>query len=133
MCDCSEVIFIAGIIVPPPRVYGFPPGFRCHGSQEHHRGYQQARFLLSTAAGQLVLSSEMEHHSNDLPWRRATVVRARVTPDGRLDEDDVDRLLARYGERIALVTVSGASNVTSFIQPDPRRARKAHRVGASIL
>ena len=37
----------------------------------------------------------MEHHSNDLPWRRrATVVRARGDPDGRLDEDDVDRLLA---------------------------------------
>ena len=44
--------------------------------------------------GSVVLSTEMEHHSNDLPWRRATVVRARVTPDGRLDEDDVDRLLA---------------------------------------
>ena len=42
----------------------------------------------------------MEHHSNDLPWRgRAEVVRARVTPDGRLDEDDVDRLLELYGER----------------------------------
>ena len=81
----------------------------------------------------VVLSTEMEHHSNDLPWRRATVVRARVTPDGRLDEDDVDRLFAAYGERIALVTVSGASNVTGFVQPIHRLARKAHRVGASIL
>ncbi len=44
----------------------------------------------------------MEHHSNDLPWRRrAPVVRATVTPDGRLDEDDVDRLLAVYGDRVA--------------------------------
>jgi cysteine desulfurase/selenocysteine lyase len=81
----------------------------------------------------VVLSTEMEHHSNDLPWRRATVVRARVTEDGRLDEDDVDRLLSTYGERIALVTVSGASNVTGFVQPIHRLARKAHRVGASIL
>ena len=81
----------------------------------------------------VVLSTEMEHHSNDLPWRRATVVRARVTPDGRLDEDDVDRLFAAYGERIAIVTVSGASNVTGFVQPIHRLARKAHRVGASIL
>ena len=81
----------------------------------------------------VVLSTEMEHHSNDLPWRRATVIRARVTPDGRLDEDDMDRLLAAYGERIALVTVSGASNVTGFVQPIHRLARKAHRVGASIL
>ncbi len=83
--------------------------------------------------GSVVLSTEMEHHSNDLPWRRATVVRAQVTPDGRLDEDDVDRLLATYGERIALLTVSGASNVTGFVQPIHRLARKAHGVGAKIL
>ena len=76
----------------------------------------------------------MEHHSNDLPWRRrAEVVRAAVTPDGRLDEDDMDRLLAAYGERVALLTVSGASNVTGFVQPIHRLARKAHAVGARIL
>lgn len=90
-------------------------------------------FRLPLTADSVVLSSEMEHHSNDLPWRRATVVRAGVTPDGRLDEDDVDRLFAQYGERIALVTVSGASNVTGFVQPIHRLARKAHAVGASIL
>ena len=34
----------------------------------------------------VVLSTMMEHHSNDLPWRRrAQVVRAQVTSDGRLD------------------------------------------------
>ena len=82
----------------------------------------------------VVLSTAMEHHSNDLPWRgRATVVRATVTPEGRVDEDDVDRLLAAYGERIALMTVSGASNVTGFVQPVHRLARKAHAVGAAIL
>jgi len=82
----------------------------------------------------VVLSTAMEHHSNDLPWRgRATVVRATVTPEGRVDEDDVDRLLAAHGERIALMTVSGASNVTGFVQPVHRLARKAHAVGAAIL
>ena len=82
----------------------------------------------------VVLSTEMEHHSNDLPWRaRARVVRARVTDDGRLDEDDVDRLLAAYGRRVALLTVSGASNVTGLVQPIHRLARKAHAVGARIL
>ena len=76
----------------------------------------------------------MEHHSNDLPWRgRAHVLRAKLTPDGRLDEDDVDRLLAAFGDRLALLTVSGASNVTGFVQPIHRLARKAHAVGARIL
>ena len=82
----------------------------------------------------VVLSTVMEHHSNDLPWRgRAHVLRAKLTRDGRLDEDDVDRLLAAFGDRLALLTVSGASNVTGFIQPIHRLARKAHAVGARIL
>ena len=82
----------------------------------------------------VVISTEMEHHSNDLPWRaRARVVRARVTGDGRLDEDDVDRLLDAYGRRVALLTVCGASNVTGLVQPIHRLARKAHAVGARIL
>jgi cysteine desulfurase/selenocysteine lyase len=82
----------------------------------------------------VVLSTALEHHSNDLPWRaRAEVVRARLTPDGRLDEDHFDELLRTYNERVALVTVSGASNVTGFVQPIHRLARKAHRIGARIL
>ena len=76
----------------------------------------------------------MEHHSNDLPWRRrARVVRATATSDGRLDEDDLDRLLETHRGRVALVTVSGASNVTGFVQPIHRLARKAHAHGARIL
>lgn len=84
--------------------------------------------------GSVVLSTAMEHHSNDLPWRgRAQVVRARVTAEGQLDEDDLDRLLAEHGTRVALLTVSGASNVTGAIQPIHQLARKAHGVGARIL
>jgi selenocysteine lyase/cysteine desulfurase len=91
-------------------------------------------FRYPLAPRSVVLSTSMEHHSNDLPWRgRGEVVRARVTREGRLDEDDVDRLFAVYGERIALLTVSGASNVTGFVQPIHRLARKAHAVGARIL
>jgi len=81
----------------------------------------------------VVLSTLMEHHSNDLPWRRAQVIRAQVTREGRLDEDDIDRLLKQYGSRVALVTVSGASNVTGFVQPIHSLARKAHSVGTRIL
>ncbi len=82
----------------------------------------------------VVVSTMMEHHSNDLPWRsRATVVRAGVTPEGRLDEGHLDRLLDEFGERVALLTVSGASNVTGFVQPIHRLARKAHAVGARIF
>ena len=91
-------------------------------------------FRYPLARRSVVLSTLMEHHSNDLPWRgRATVVRAKVTRDGRLDEEDFSRQLDAYGNRVALVTVSGASNVTGFVQPIHRLARKAHAVGARIL
>jgi cysteine desulfurase/selenocysteine lyase len=91
-------------------------------------------YRLPLAPDAVVLTTLLEHHSNDLPWRRAAhVVHVGATPEGRLDEDDLDRQLARYGKRVALVTVSGASNVSGFVQPIHRFARKAHAVGARIL
>ncbi len=81
----------------------------------------------------VVVTTMMEHHSNDLPWRRrAAVVRARMMPDGRLDEEEFDRLLSRYAGRVAIVSVSGASNVTGMMPSVHRLARKAHAVGARI-
>lgn len=89
---------------------------------------------LSIAADAVVVTTAMEHHSNDLPWRRrAAVARVRVTPDGQLDEEDFDRVLSRHAGRIAIVAASGASNVTGFVQPVHRLARKAHAVGAPIV
>ena len=82
----------------------------------------------------VIITTQMEHHSNDLPWRsRTKVVHIRATPEGRMDEDDFDRQLAKYGERVELVAVTGASNVSGFITPIHRLARKAHSVGAMIL
>ncbi len=82
----------------------------------------------------VVITTQLEHHSNDLPWRpRAHVVHVRALPDGRFDEDDFDRLLAQYAGRVALVAVTGASNVSGFIQPIHRLARKTHAAGARIL
>jgi selenocysteine lyase/cysteine desulfurase len=81
----------------------------------------------------VVITSGMEHHSNDLPWRSVgQVVHVGTLPDGRLDLEEFDRLLARHGENTALVTVSGASNVTGFINPVHDLARKAHAAGAQF-
>lgn len=91
-------------------------------------------YRLPLSDDSVILSTIMEHHSNDLPWRnRARVVHVGATPEGRLDEDDFDRQLARHAGRVALVTVSAASNVTGFIQPVHRLARKAHEAGARIM
>jgi selenocysteine lyase/cysteine desulfurase len=91
-------------------------------------------YRLPLADDAVVITTMMEHHSNDLPWRgRADVVHVAVTPEGRLDEDDFDRQLEKHSGRIALVAVSGASNVTGFIQPIHELARKTHEHGGLIL
>jgi cysteine desulfurase/selenocysteine lyase len=82
----------------------------------------------------VVLVSEMEHHSDDLPWRAsATVVHVGLLPDGRLDEADFDQKLQECRGHVALVAVTGASNVTGYINPVHRLARKTHAAGAQIL
>jgi len=81
--------------------------------------------------GEIVLTTEMEHHSDDLPYRAvAEVVHAAVRPDGRLDEDDFDRKLTALRGRVRLVAVTGASNVTGYLNPIHRLAAKAHAAGA---
>ena len=86
------------------------------------------------AAGDVIITSLMEHHSNDLPWRgRAEVYRAGLNHDGTLDEEHLDHLLRRFAGRVRLVAISGASNVTGCVNPIYRLARKAHEVGAQIL
>jgi selenocysteine lyase/cysteine desulfurase len=92
-----------------------------------------ARSLLM-APGSVVLTTMLEHHSNDLPWRaRTRTVRVRALPDGRLDEDDLDRQLAIHAGRVALLVVSGASNVTGVVPPVHRLAERVHAVGGQIL
>jgi selenocysteine lyase/cysteine desulfurase len=82
----------------------------------------------------VVLTTILEHHSNDLPWRdHFRVVHVGNLPDGRLDERDFDRKLSEHKGRTALVAVTGAANVTGFLPPIHRLARKAHEAGSLIL
>ena len=89
---------------------------------------------LSHLKENIVITTAMEHHSNDLPWRAVTdILHVGLTPDGRLDEADFDTKLAQYGSRVALVAITGASNVTGYLNPIHRLAEKAHQVGALFL
>ena len=93
-----------------------------------------ARRFPFTSERNVVLVSGMEHHSNDLPWRAATTtIHIGLTPDGHLDLADFDAQLARYRDRLALVAITGASNVTGNLNPIHRLAEKAHAAGALIL
>ncbi|HEX5688533.1 MAG TPA: aminotransferase class V-fold PLP-dependent enzyme, partial [Roseiflexaceae bacterium] len=84
--------------------------------------------------GEVVLSSLLEHHSNDLPWRCAAQV-AHIGLDalGRIDEDQFESLLRQYAGRVRLVAISGGSNVTGAIAPIHRLAERAHAAGAEIF
>jgi cysteine desulfurase / selenocysteine lyase len=83
----------------------------------------------------IVVVSTMEHHSNDLPWRGVrpgNVLHVGVTAEGRLDMADFERILRDYAGRVALVAVTGASNVTGYINPVHQMAEMAHAAGAQI-
>jgi cysteine desulfurase/selenocysteine lyase len=93
-----------------------------------------ARRLPSNGKRKVILTTAMEHHSNDLPWRAASqVIHVKLTPDGRLDEQDFDQQLNRYADQIALVAVTGASNVTGFLNPIHNLAEKSHAAGALFM
>lgn len=85
----------------------------------------------------LVVVSRMEHHSNILPWMRAVgspnLRFPQLTREGQLDLHDLERILASEGDRVRLVAVTGASNVTGVLTPVRAVARLAHAVGAEVV
>jgi cysteine desulfurase/selenocysteine lyase len=87
-------------------------------------------------AGDEVLVTEMEHHSNIVPWQivaEITGARVRfvpVTPEGELD---MDALRALLSERTRIVAVAHASNVLGTINPVAEITALAHDAGALVL
>ena len=84
----------------------------------------------------VVLTTLLEHHSNELPWRARPGLRTvciRALADGTLDEEDLDRRLREHAGHVALLAVTGASNVTGVLPPVHRLAEKVHAVGGRIL
>ena len=83
--------------------------------------------------GDEILGTQMEHHSNHVPWHfvrdhRGVVLKyAGVTDDGRLNLEDYDELITK---RTKVVTVTQCSNVLGTINPVKEIAKRAHEVGA---
>jgi cysteine desulfurase/selenocysteine lyase len=86
--------------------------------------------------GDLVVLTEMEHHSNIVPWqllcqdREAELAYVPVLDDGQLDLGALDQLLARGPKLVAVVHVS---NVLGTINPVASIVRRAHDAGAVVL
>ena len=87
-------------------------------------------------AGDRILLSMLEHHSNIVPWQMAAervgaaIDVAPLTHDGRIDLDAVERMLTPAHKLVALAHVS---NVLGSVLDVERATALAHRVGAKIL
>ena len=82
----------------------------------------------------VVISSWMEHHSNDLPYRKyAHVVYIGINEDGSLNEEDYKKKLENYKDKVKLVAISGASNITGICNPIHKFAKIAHSYGVKFL
>lgn len=83
---------------------------------------------------QVILSTDMEHLANDLPWRdKFSIDYVSIDEFGKLSLEDLEMKLVHHGGKIKLVTVTGASNVTGYKNPIYKIAKLAHNYGAKIL
>lgn len=91
---------------------------------------------LALGPGDEIVISEMEHHSNIVPWQLlcertgATLRWFRVTEAGRLDLENLDELV---NERTKLVSYALVSNVLGTVNPTSAITTRAHEVGALVL
>lgn len=87
-------------------------------------------------AGDEILLTTMEHHSNLVPWQQlaertgAVLRHIPITDDGLLMLDEFDRLLSA---KTKLVAVASVSNVLGTVNPVAEIVRRAHAAGALVL
>ncbi len=82
----------------------------------------------------VILSTDMEHLANDLPWRDKFIVEyVGIDRAGKLSLEDLENKLLRHNGKVLLVTVTGASNVTGYINPIHEIAKMAHKYHSKIL
>jgi len=92
------------------------------------------RFVLRE--GDEILVTEMEHHANLVPWQEVCAKTGAVlrwiplTPEGRLDLSDLDRLI---NERTRVVSFTQQSNLLGTVNPVAPIADAARAVGALIV
>ena len=107
-----------------------------HGSTDGLNLVAQSLGRLVLNEGDEVLISQMEHHSNIVPWqmialeRRARVRFAPVLDDGTLDFDAYARMLS---PRTKIVSLVHLSNALGTLNPLDRFFAAAHRVGAACV
>ena len=86
--------------------------------------------------GDEVVITEMEHHSNIVPWQLVTARSGAtlrwfgLTDEGRLDLSDIDGVIT---ERTKVVSFVLVSNILGTVNPPEELVRRAHEVGALVV
>jgi cysteine desulfurase/selenocysteine lyase len=94
------------------------------------------RSALQVGPGDEIVITEMEHHSNIVPWQLlaertgATLRWFGITDDGRLDLSTVDELVT---DRTRVVSLVHVSNTLGTLNPVAEVAEKAHAAGAVVV
>lgn len=91
----------------------------------------------------VVLSTLLEHSSNDLPWRlisNGSLIRLSIDDEGFIDLSELETLLRIYNQkyqygkkRIKLLAISGASNVLGSCNDISKISRIVQKYGAKLL
>jgi selenocysteine lyase/cysteine desulfurase len=90
----------------------------------------------------VVLTTLLEHSSNDLPWRlvSSSLIRLSINNEGFVDLSEMDTILSEYNhkslygnKRIKIVAISSASNVLGVYNNLEEISRIVHRYGARLL
>jgi len=91
--------------------------------------------LLPLTKDDVIITSEIEHTSNNLPWHyntNAKIVEIKAFNDGSLDYDDLKFKLGTYNN-VKLIAITGASNLTGYIPDIKRISALAHQHGAKLF
>ena len=97
-------------------------------------GINKLSNILIENKNDIVITSRMEHHSNDLPWRgKCDLKYVEVDEKGRIIMEELEEMFSIYQDRIKYVTITGASNVTGYITDIRRVAKLAHKYGAKLI
>lgn len=87
----------------------------------------------------VVITSIMEHHSNDLPHRKHFKKVVHVPTEisetgfGRVDMASIENALKEYGDRVNYISITGVSNVTGIVNPIYEIAEMAHQYGTLLM
>ena len=97
-------------------------------------GINRLSNILIENKNDIIITTRMEHHSNDLPWRgKCNLKYIEVDENGRLKLDELQYLLDKYSGLVKYVTITAASNVTGYMNDLSYISKLVHSYNAKLI